>query len=492
MNGYKNNSHFNHSSSTSCTFKLSGWSVSRHNGASLRNQLENIGTVTGFVHYPELSTTYVTIQLSNQRRIFRLCEQFPHLQIERLSSAAVLETEKGQQYSETTAFVASHQYLSDIELYSELSRHGRIRALKFGFSNKTRQWNCKVSFYEKYSLEQLFPTVGATNLYLSNGTSVRIERIRDTTFYSHSKQTSSPSSFFPPSPNLINPNIPNICTRRKVSPRDTLYRQSQPTQGTNSRGLRTKMQNPRRYVSKSCGRSREPILPDRSIFKSFEMYLENSLKIARSHRNECRLSGEGMVDVPRSKSLDRPSNAICLRLDRQLLRINSSVRSMPSGTFGLSTFKESELLFGQIGKISKEECCSVQVKTEVGTPLACQGSYLSVDDKSDGISVLELPVIKPRPSFVYNPVSTSPAISNKYANNKPTVEYTHVSSETKLTDDIRGKSHYPAKFSFDHYFGCINESTERTEQTAALPFAGSPIYCPRPSSILFFSFPNTQ
>lgn len=360
--------------------KITGWSI-KYSATSLLEYLASFGEVLGFVHYPQLITTYATLKVSNKCKDLSklLAEHFPRAKLEFIPQGQILEAEKSLESPEKTAFISSRYLVSDKSLFRDLSQFGNLRVLNFYVSKISHKWLCKASFYENYPLDQLLNNQMTAKRTLCDGIHIKLERFRD------SKASND---------------LPRLCQYRKtqevnlvstelkqqISVQENSQVLARPEYPT-SNGRR--VHDARKTKARSCDKSCQEQLPVYKTFKNSGFCIENAIKLHRSRRLE--------MNIPnyRSSSVGKLSdNQVKIKLASYAGRNMSKRRQAVVKEY---TFEENELLFLEITNTpnntqqpanstffnnNQHNACHQAATAE-------QVSYLSLDELSDGYSATE-------------------------------------------------------------------------------------------------------
>lgn len=420
-------------SPTVSTFKIIGWSV-RHTGNSLLESLAAAGQVIYYIHYPQLNTSYVAIKMFGAIRLSdHLHRQFASVQVELLRSYSFPTSEQGLECPMTTAFVSTASLPRETDLYKDLSKFGSLRALYFTYSNRSKKWMSKLVFYESYSLDRLLGHQLSVQRFLVDGSRFKVQRVRAQT---------------------------KLCMPAYCKTLGTIKLASGQTRAAGSASQAqcekqqkqsdTRVDNKQRRLkaSNSCDKMSKVVLPHPTMFKSFEQYLENSISIARCHRNEQELVKRGTVlsvkAKQRSSSSDRSheSRGVFVRVSTvQDNRIKKE--RMGEAQF----FNENEIYFAQIVNNTLPRALPSQKECPIPFDRV-PGSYLSADDLSDGYSAQE-------EEEESTPVYTR-ASRDSSGKNISQVPLTMYSSGSDLSEAKVVSSGIQYRISFDNYLGSLS------------------------------------
>lgn len=360
--------------SKAASLKIMGWSA-RYSGASLFECLASMGQVQSFVHYPQLNTTYVKMRVVNCRPSSvpaALTESFPRARVQLESICEIIESERKLEKPDFTTLVTSERFFNEISVFNDLKQFGSLRALTFVHSAKSQSWFCKASFYEQYSVDLLLSNKLFVERILSNGTQIKLERLRDPCLledvFNHmiEVQGATKQLFGKKQQNSTKQVLTAFCTSESVDI--------------------PMVETVRVRKARSCDRTGQTeCLPVYTTFKNTSKCIENAVKIHRSRRLE-----QGS-QVARSKSA---AKILRQQIQVQLASVVSKTQSRRKLVVNSYTFEENELLFLEIGNTNQ---CTQNVPsyTSNGQPQLSveltkdRLSYLSLDDLSDGYSAVE-------------------------------------------------------------------------------------------------------
>lgn len=411
------------------TFKITGWSV-RHTGYSLIESLATAGHLVYFIHYPQLNSSYVAFNnhYRQSNMVCNLRNNLASLQIEAVSSFPQEDLVQGLECPSPTAFFSSRKFVSENELYSVLHKFGSLRAISITYSEKSQKWICKATFYERYSLDRLIGQQASVPLKLANGMLVKVQRARSNekmlaaTTNLHYSKASQPTGKLYGQTSLV-----------RSAPRDVSYTNQQ---------IHDTVVNHHKFrksaVSSSCSRERKVILPDSTVFKSAELYLENIIRIVKSHKNE-NSSLRMCNSLPRAK---RAGSLDGSRVRSGVKNTVSLLHNVKRTASGLKwPIDENELYFLQLSLPSKSFAYSSRYTSHIERGAAQHmgnASYMSTDDLSDGYSAEESPEMLEPLQVCYNQARSGKDVS--------LVPLTMHSSDSELSEVKLDSNQYKNKF----------------------------------------------
>lgn len=337
------------SDKSTVALKIVGWSGSKSSNqfSSLFQELSQHGKIRDFCHFPHIESTHVCLEIQShlttlESLLNKVRSSLPKCVISTISPAQLTRSlsELSSQPSNTSLTVSGENQLDEGALCRELANHGDIRSLVYTRPSLCG-WICQVSFYEAYSVEELLVTP-------LKGYRLQRRGARD------------PQDSSLPSSSSEEASTAQSCLREKAF------------------SCRASEQTP----SGGC-------LPERTLFSSASLYVENALSIARSQLNE-QASPRRVFKgrQKRSKSVGvQTQNSIIVTLEKNTKNNFCRTKRVPI----------SELLFLSIGskQTVKEQILLAQESLRAGVskkPLMTDSqSYLSADDLSDGFTAVESP-----------------------------------------------------------------------------------------------------
>ena len=453
------------------SFKLSGWSV-RYHGGSLLSCLANLGSLTSFTHYPQINTTLVTMSaLKAGVDLVRVLSKIvPKVRAE-VAQSGIQEKEKDLETPEVTAFISSHAFINEVDIYERLKTYGSLRALSFSYSPKYHKWNCKASFYENFSLDQLLLSNAANLRTLSDGSAITIEKLKKTCILGTQDRLDRASQ-----PLLVpeaQETSSNSTQKQQISTKSTTASETADNKATSVSG--------RSRVSKSCSRKSVHRLPLASMFSKKSLYIENVLRILKC-RNQEKSSKTPLV--LRSKSTDSsPCKGSCIEISFPVRKGRTQPKS--KGVQNLF-FNEKELLFleiGQIRGIKSHVLIKESFSNNHNQNPKTGNSYLSQSDLSDGYTAYE----EQNCSW---PAAASIKMTHRSqdsAKNSSMVLLTKYSSDAEhsLPENRGGYSDCPSGSNFDTLFGSHGQNNIVGDSHSL--WIGKPISSE--INIGFFTFP---
>lgn len=367
----------------STSIKITGWSV-EFKEQSLLDQLTALGDLTSYIHYPQMNTTYVDIRTSNnQSDLFKaIAGIIPKARVEVGSYSDIQDTERLLENPGQTAFISSKYFISEVEIYEKLKSFGCIRALNLSFSLKYNKWYCKISYYEKFSLNQLITSKISSISSLGNEKHLKIEKFRRAKGSNELKN------------NKIT-NSRDILELKKNVEYSTNFDQKQliPDQGISSHfteasaKLAKRLGKGKSRLSKSSSRTPAENLPSTQMFSNKKLYLENVFSILKSLKNQKSVN---CINTLRSKSLDiHTTKQNSIKITFPCKKESKNTSYLIKKTF---RFAPNELLFLEIDKKHNTNFnMSIKKASEVEPSeiYKCDTSFLSQSDKSDGYTALE-------------------------------------------------------------------------------------------------------
>lgn len=351
------------------SISVKGWSA-RARGISLKSVLDGLGKVRNFIHYPETQSTFVRMEVSCVKFLLsRISATMPGIRVERIANSTLREalTDKGS--SHLTAFVSRSQYFAETNLMEEIEVFGRIRALEHFYSSKSRNWVCKVTFYEAYSLETLLNCAISKRFLPGLLTGCKVVRM-----VSIGHAVASEQKMF------YKRVISNHIQGCQVSPLPIKTK-------------RKKMVAKKQARCKSAGKQDGPSaeIPFKNIFNHQIDYVSTALGIIQSRARE-------LTGTP-SSTVDRRNHSLDYRyMDSDTTKANQVLKKEYKNILSRLNFKEfafNETSFLEFSErkmrnqmaqpVSRINACKRQKILE--TPC----SYLSESDNSQGFSVCEGP-----------------------------------------------------------------------------------------------------
>lgn len=422
------------------SFKITGWSA-RHNGESLLSYVTGLGSLITYIHYPQLTTTYVTLRSEmNKYDLARAISQFtPKARVEFEQSRSTLEAEKDLETPDVTAFITSRAFLNEVDISGKLKVYGSLRALNFSFSTKFQKWYCKATFYDKYSLNQLLLSIPTCLQTLSKGGKVKIEQFKKAGCNYESQCTQAPE--FKSYPVLEAQRASSFMVKKQqISNRGQIARLNVDPQ---AKKIRTKTR-----VSKSSSRETVQRLPTAGFFSNTNLYIENILRILKSRQNE-NISKTSV----RSKSTESsPRKESSISISFPFKKGKTHSRSSGLQNF---TFSKNELLFLEIGQShGTSSYVFTTPNSNPSTTSAQQSgeSYLSQSDLSDGYTAYEEEIIKLNPVIKSDKLTHRSQDSEKKSSLILLTKYSS-DAEHSLPELIGKHSVSPSRSNIDTLFG---------------------------------------
>lgn len=365
--------------SKAASLKIIGWTA-KYSRESLFECLATLGHIQTFVHYPQLNTTYVKMRVSGRSATLvaaTLAKSFPRAKVEVEETCDILQAEKKLEKPEVTAFISSRKFFTEISVFNGLKQFGMLRALNLIYSTKSQSWFCKASFYEQYSIELLLDNKPSVKRDLSDGTQIKLERVRGLSSY---ESTFNNTRLEPVQE--VQGNLGQMFGEKQQNSTKqyvTAFSNLSSTNTITIDTLRTRKARSYEKIQNEC-------LPAYTTFKNTAKCIENTLKIHRSRRQE-----KGSLNL-RYKSSDKSArDQIQVKLATTMVVKTLSSRKLVVNSY---TFEENELLFLEIG--NKNQCnqkvpgfISIEQPQQPGELSKDQLSYLSLDDLSEGYSAIE-------------------------------------------------------------------------------------------------------
>lgn len=349
---------------------IKGWSA-KPNAISLKGILDSFGRVINFVHYPTIQSTFVKIEMQSLKLALpKIAAAVPGIRLERTSFKSVKEAVLNQGCPSLTVFLSRSTYFTENAILEQLNTFGRIRAIEHFYSNKSKRWVCKATFYESYSVETLLENSKLPATLHELLASCKIVKMTH------------------PVSNCV---TLNQNKQRKVSGVSECDGFINAPKHQANRQDKFKVEPMRRCFSQSRLGGESIQVPIKEIFKKEEDFINATLSIAKSRAFEItRESGR-----KRGKSLEKKT--VTVDTSKACTGLKSAFNGILSRlNFKLFPFNETSFLGFSIprAKNAFTETPEYKASSEKTRNKDSESSYLSDSEESDGFTVVEVPGIR--------------------------------------------------------------------------------------------------